>query len=36
MLSSGLVKNGAKVYIVSRKGSACEAAAKELNAIGAY
>jgi NAD(P)-dependent dehydrogenase (short-subunit alcohol dehydrogenase family) len=31
---SGLVKNGAKVYLVSRKESQCEDAAKELNKAG--
>ena len=34
MIASGLVKNGAKVYLVSRKQSQCEAAAKELNKEG--
>lgn len=31
---SGLVKNGAKVYLVSRKLSQCEASAAELNKAG--
>lgn len=31
---SALVKNGAKVYLVSRKLSQCEEAAAELNKVG--
>ena len=34
MISEGFVQNGAKVYISSRDASACEQAAKELNALG--
>lgn len=34
MISEGYVKNGAKVYITSRDAKACDAAVKELNAMG--
>jgi len=34
MISEGYIRNGAKVYIASRDASACEAAAKELSALG--
>lgn len=34
MISEGFVTNGAKVYITSRDGAACEQACKELNALG--
>jgi len=34
MISEGFVQNGAKVYISSRDGKACEQACKELNALG--
>jgi len=34
MISEGFVANGAKVYISSRDATACEAACKELNALG--
>lgn len=34
MISEGYVVNGAKVYISSRDAKACEAACKELNALG--
>lgn len=34
MISRGFVANGARVYISSRDGKACEAAAAELNAAG--
>jgi len=34
MMARGLVANGAKVYIASRKAEACEAAAKELSTLG--
>ena len=34
MISEGFVANGAKVYISSRDAKACEAACKELNALG--
>lgn len=34
MISRGFVANGAKVYISSRDGKACEAAAAELNSAG--
>ncbi|KAL7271504.1 hypothetical protein RUND412_005734 [Rhizina undulata] len=34
MISEGFVRNGAKVYISSRDAKACEAAVKELNAMG--
>jgi NAD(P)-dependent dehydrogenase (short-subunit alcohol dehydrogenase family) len=35
MISSGLVSNGCKVYVCSRKAELCEAAAAELNAAAA-
>ena len=35
MISEGFVRNGAKVYISSRDAKACEAACRELNALGA-
>ena len=34
MIARGLVENGARVYIASRKAALCESAAAELNAIG--
>lgn len=34
MISEGFVRNGAKVYISSRDAKACEAACKEMNALG--
>ena len=34
MIASGLLHQGAKVYITARKAAACEAAAAELSAIG--
>ncbi|KAI9699647.1 MAG: hypothetical protein M1836_002681 [Candelina mexicana] len=34
MISEGFVSNGAKVYISSRDGQACEEACKQLNALG--
>ncbi|CCU77916.1 short-chain dehydrogenase/reductase [Blumeria hordei DH14] len=34
MISEGFVYNGAKVYISSRDGKACDQACKELNALG--
>lgn len=34
MISEGFVQNGARVYISSRDGKACEQACKELNALG--
>jgi NAD(P)-dependent dehydrogenase (short-subunit alcohol dehydrogenase family) len=34
MISEGLVQNGMKVYISSRDAKSCEAACKELNALG--
>lgn len=34
MISEGLVRNGAKVYISSRDAKACDAAVQELNAAG--
>lgn len=34
MISEGFVANGAKVYISSRDGKACDQAAKELTALG--
>ncbi|KAF2841886.1 rhamnolipids biosynthesis 3-oxoacyl-reductase [Patellaria atrata CBS 101060] len=34
MISEGFVRNGSKVYISSRDAKACEAACKELNALG--
>jgi len=34
MISEGFVANGAKVYISSRDGKACDQACKELNALG--
>ncbi|KAI5459679.1 reductase-like protein [Mariannaea sp. PMI_226] len=34
MISSAFVKNGARVYISSRDGAACEKAAAELNTLG--
>jgi NAD(P)-dependent dehydrogenase (short-subunit alcohol dehydrogenase family) len=34
MISEGFVRNGAKVYISSRDAKACDAAVKELNAMG--
>lgn len=34
MISQGYVENGATVYISSRDAKACEAACKELNALG--
>lgn len=34
MISEGFVTNGAKVYISSRDGKACEQAAQELTALG--
>lgn len=36
MISEGFVTNGAKVYISSRDGKACDQAAKELTALGTY
>lgn len=36
MISEGFVANGAKVYISSRDGKACDQAAKELTALGTY
>jgi len=33
MISEGFVQNGARVYISSRDGKACEQACKELNAL---
>lgn len=35
MAAEALVRAGARVLIASRKGEACEAVAKELNALGA-
>ena len=35
MIARGYVESGAKVYVASRKAAACEAAAAELNALGA-
>lgn len=35
MISEGFVVNGAKVYISSRDGKACDKAAEELTALGA-
>ena len=35
MIARGYVEGGAKVYVASRKPEACEAAAAELNALGA-
>jgi Short-chain alcohol dehydrogenase of unknown specificity len=35
MAAEGLVRAGATVLLASRKGEACEAVAKELNAMGA-
>lgn len=34
MITSGLLKRGAKVYITARKAAACDAAAQELSALG--
>ena len=34
MISEGFVQNGATVFISSRDAKACEAACKELNALG--
>lgn len=34
MISEGFVTNGARVYISSRDGKACEKAAAELTALG--
>lgn len=34
MISEGFVTNGAKVYVSSRDGAACEKAAAELTALG--
>lgn len=34
MISEGFVTNGAKVYISSRDGKACDQAAEELTALG--
>lgn len=34
MISEGFVANGAKIYISSRDGKACDQAAKELTALG--
>lgn len=34
MIAQGLVKNGAKVYVASRKADACEKTAQELSAFG--
>lgn len=34
MISEGFVTNGAKVYVSSRDGKACEKAAAELTALG--
>lgn len=36
MISEGFVTNGAKVYISSRDGKACDQAAEELTALGMY
>lgn len=36
MISEGFVANGAKVYISSRDGKACDQAAKELTALGMH
>lgn len=36
MISEGFVTNGAKVYISSRDGKACDQAAKELTELGTY
>lgn len=36
MISEGFVTNGAKVYISSRDGKACDQAAKELTALGTH
>lgn len=36
MISEGFVANGAKVYISSRDGKACDQAAKELTALGTH
>lgn len=36
MISEGFVTNGAKVYISSRDGKACDQAAKELTAMGTH
>lgn len=36
MISEGFVANGAKVYVSSRDGKACEKAAEELTARGTY
>lgn len=36
MISEGFVTNGAKVYISSRDGKACDQAAKELTALGMH
>ena len=33
MIAAGLVQNGAKVYITSRKAAACEEAARELSSL---
>src|ERR687890_1530857 len=35
MIAEALVRAGARVLIASRKGEACEAVARELNALGA-
>jgi len=34
MITQGLVESGAKVYIASRSGDACQAFANEMNALG--
>lgn len=35
MISEGFVRNGATVFVSSRDAKACEAACKEMNALGA-
>ena len=34
MISEALVRNGAKVYVCSRKSAVCDKACEELNALG--